>query len=181
MRIPHFDLALLVDFHFFQLAIFAHETVKFSRRLLLVDLHLSFELETAALFTEAAYSAPVLPLHRVPTATEHILRVVVLTLAVRVCRHPVIVATILAFGAAATGEINAKYALALLLVRFCVAGVARRRAPVQRWQPLASVLPIRQILIVPDVVVVVAFDVRRVLLRDVVGADLLSGGPLEEL
>ena len=181
MRIPYLDLALLVDFHVFQLAIFAHETVQFSRCLFLVDSHLSFELKTTALLTEAAYSAPVLPLHRMPTATEHILRVVVLTLAVRVCRHPVIVATILAFGAAAAGEINAKYALALLLVRFCVAGIARRRAPVQRRQPLASVLPIGQILIVPDVVVIVAFDVRRVLLRDVVGTNLLSGGPLEEL
>lgn len=101
-----------------------------------------------------------------PRATKNVARVVVLGEAVDMRRHTMIVSTVLALGAVTARKVNAEPvaggALLLLLRGLRVARVSLGVKPVNGWQPLVPVLPIRQVLVVPNVVVIVALNIRRV-------------------
>ena len=133
----------------------------------------TLEKNGPALFIERANSCKIIFMRSMSSSPKNVFKVICLTNAIIVSWNSVVIPTILSFCAASTGEVNAKECVALLLNRISlrVPRVYFRVALMERWHLLISVLPISQVLVIPNIIIIIALYISSILLSSVI--DLL--------
>jgi hypothetical protein len=137
--------------------------------------------ESPAFLVEGANASVILLVSGVSCSAEDVSQIVLIGfIQVLLLRDSVIEPAVDSLGACSSGEVNAEVGGALLLVFVClgVPGVYLRVALEERRRFLHHLVPVSEVLVIPDVVVVVSFYVGSLFLWLF---DLSAGRLLEQL
>ena len=138
------------------------------------------EEDCLALLIEAADSSEVLLIRGMPCPAEDVSKVVLLFHAIVVVWRPMVKPAVFALSTTSSCEINTEPSTACLLecIGLCEARLCLWVAPVECWRPFdCFFLHVSEVLVVPDVVFIVSFEVSDFSLRAI--DHLFNCRPLE--